>query len=88
MPITPARQVGNLFGGRKARQENELVDFFVAQVQTRRHEVALHGFGQNALAVQALAVVTDFDDDGTRLVICVQRQLPHRRFARQHPVIR
>ena len=57
---------GNRIGGRKAGQEDQVVDLLVRHADTGGDKAALHRFLQNAGAVDAPSVILHFDDDAAR----------------------
>jgi hypothetical protein len=63
-----AGQVGHLLGGREARLEDELVDLPSDSDWRSCDQPLLDRLLQDALAVEAAAVVAHLDDDAARLV--------------------
>jgi hypothetical protein len=63
------------------------MDLVVAEIRVGRDDAALDGLGQDSVAVQAAAVVADFDDDAASVVEGAQHQSAPGRFAgRQSPL--
>ena len=83
-----ARDVGRLVVGRKAGHEDEMEDLLVAQHFVRPDESALARLRQDAVALQAAAVVAHFHDDAAALVIRLERDDAGRRLARRDARLR
>ena len=69
----PAGDIRGLLGGREARQEDQLVDLpRPAATSFGPDQAALARFGQDALLVEAGAIIADLDRDVAAAVIGVQ----------------
>ena len=75
------RKVGNLVGGGEAGLEDQVDDFAVAERGIGRDQLAFDGFGADALAIEAAAVVGDFDDDAAGVVEGIERDPARGRFS-------
>jgi hypothetical protein len=64
-----AGDVGHLRGGAEAGLEDEVVDLIVAEAVRRGDQALLDGLGDDLVAIQAAAVVGDFDDHLARPVM-------------------
>src|SRR5882757_2447634 len=73
-PDAAARYVADGIRGRKAGDENQIVDLLVGQQRIRVHEAALACLRQNAILPEARAVIFHLDDDASALVKRVEFQ--------------
>src|SRR5208282_6012638 len=64
-----AGNVGDLLGGGKAGQEDQVVDLLFAQHRVGADQAALARFLQHALGIDAGAVVLDLDDDAAAAML-------------------
>ena len=78
---TATGQVGHFSRCRKTGFENQVVNFTIAHFAPGIDQPAFDRLGQNALALEATAVVADGDDDGTGIMAGVQRDATARRLA-------
>src|SRR5690606_23240692 len=67
-------QVGDLLGGGESGGKDQVVDVALGQLDVGGYQTTLDGLGQDALAVQATAVVADLDHHAAGAVVGVQRQ--------------
>ena len=80
-PDASARNIRHLLCRRKSGGENQLVNFFVGQVVVLRHDPAFDGFAKDAVSVEPLAVVLNFDDEVAALMVGLQADRPFRRLS-------
>ena len=79
-----AGDVGGLLGGGEAGQEDQLVDLLVGQRVVRADQAARARLREDAVRVQAAAVIAHFDGDVAALVIRVEVHGAVRRLAGGH----
>ncbi len=83
-----AGNVGDLFGGREAGQEDEIVDLIVAERSVGAHQSALARLVENALGIDTGAVVPDLDDDAAAAMLRGKPDRSFLGFSRGRPIRR
>ena len=83
----PSRNLGDLLRGGEARREDEHVDVRLTQGVVGTYQTLVAGFGQDGVAVEPAAVVSQFDDSAATLVIGGQANGALLGLARSAPLV-